>query len=353
MAAPPRGVKQGPDAAPGAGEAGVHRPTMDDVARRAGVSRALVSLVMHDSPKVSEHRRAAVLAAADELGYSPHALARQLASRTSTVLAVLVSDLHNPYFADVVEAVDTAARGHGLDMILSTGGRRPAGERRAVGTMLGFRPAGLVLLSPVVPQAVLEQASAACPVVAVERDVRLPGVDTVTDDGRAGSALAVDHLVAQGHRSVVHLDGGHSAQAATRRRGYADAMRRHRLEPVVEPSEYTEEGGAAAVGRLLAGRRRFTALVAANDVNAIGAVTALEEAGLTVPGDVSVVGYDNTSLAGLRHIGLTTVDQSRAELGRLAVEAVVGRLHGGRTDPLRTRLQPALVVRRTTGPPRA
>ena len=326
----------------------MRRPTMDDVARRAGVSRALVSLVMHDSPKVSPERRTAVLAAAAELGYSPHVLARQLASRTSTVLAVLVSDLHNPYFADVVEAVEATARGAGLDMILSTGGRRPAGERRAVETMLGFRPAGLVLLSPVVPTAVLEAASATTPVAVVERSVHLPGVDTVTDDGRAGSRLAVEHLAALGHRDVVHLDGGQGAQSSTRRRGFVEAMTDLGLEPRVEPSEYTEEGGAAAVGRLLASGRPFTAVVAANDVNAIGAMTALEDAGLRVPEDVSLVGYDNTSLAALRHVGLTTVDQPRAELGRLAVEAVVGRLREGRTTPVRHRLRPTLVVRSTT-----
>ena len=326
----------------------MRRPTMDDVARRAGVSRALVSLVMQESPKVSPERRAAVLAAASELGYSPHAMARQLASRTSTVLAVLVSDLHNPYFADVVEAVEAAARDAGLDMILSTGGRRPAGERRAVETMLGFRPAGLVLLSPVVPTRVLETASATTPVAVVERSVTLPGVDTVTDDGRAGSRLAVDHLVGLGHRDVVHLDGGQGAQSATRRRGFVEAMTAHGLAPRVEPSEYTEEGGAAAVGRLLASGRRFTGIVAANDINAIGAMTALEDAGLRVPDDVSVVGYDNTSLAAMRHVGLTTIDQPRAELGRLAVGAVVGRLREGRTTPVRHRLRPTLVVRSTT-----
>ncbi|WP_088318187.1 LacI family DNA-binding transcriptional regulator [Kineosporia sp. R_H_3] len=329
----------------------MRRPTMDDVAQRAGVSRALVSLVMRESPKVSPERRAAVLAAAADLGYSPHAMARQLAQRTSTVLAVLVSDLHNPYFADIVESVDTAAREAGLDMILSTGGRRPAGERRAVETMLGFRPAGLVLLSPVVPQAVLEAASVSTPVVAVERTVALPGVDTVTDDGRAGSRLAVDHLVGLGHRDVVHLDGGQGAQSSTRRRGFVDAMRAHGLEPRVEPSEYTEEGGAAAVARLLAAGTRFTALVAANDINAIGALSALADAGLRVPEDVSVVGYDNTSLAAMRHVGLTTVDQPRAEMGRLAVAAVVERIAGRRTTPTRHRLQPSLVVRTTTAPP--
>jgi len=329
----------------------VRRPTMDDVARRAGVSRALVSLVMRESPKVSPQRRAAVLEAADELGYSPHVMARQLASRTPTVLAVLVSDLRNPYFADVVEAVEAEATAAGLDTILSTGGRRPAAERRAVETMLGFRPAGLVLLSPVVPVSVLGRASAAAPVVAVERTVSLPGVDTVTDDGRAGSRLAVDHLVGLGHTRIVHLDGGQGAQSSTRRRGFVDAMRAHGLEPVVEPSEYTEEGGAAAVTRLLLRGERPTAVVAANDVNAIGAMTALDDAGLSVPGDVSVVGYDNTSLAGLRHLGLTTVDQRRAEMGRLAVRAVLERLREGRTTPTRHRLRPSLVVRTTTGPP--
>jgi DNA-binding LacI/PurR family transcriptional regulator len=128
-------------------------------------------------------------------------------------------------------------------------------------------------------------------------------------------------------------------------------MRAHGLEPHVEPSEYTEEGGAASVARLLTTGTRFTAVVAANDVNAIGALAALADAGLRVPDDVSVVGYDNTSLAGMRTVGLTTVDQPRAELGRLAVEAVLERLHGGRTTPTRHRLRPTLVVRSTTAAP--
>lgn len=328
----------------------MRRPTMDDVAARAGVSRALVSLVMRESPKVSPARRAAVLQAAGELGYSPHLHARQLASGTSTVIAVLASDLHNPYFAEIIESIVAHAREQGFQVILGTGERKPAGERESVRTLLSFRPAGLVLLSPVVPAAELAAAADNGPVVAVERAVRLPGVDTINDDGRAGSALAVDHLVALGHTRIVHLDGGRGARSGPRRRGYLDAMQRHGLPPQVEPSEYTEDAGAAATARLLARHRDFTAVVAANDVNAIGALSALEDAGLRIPQDVSVVGYDNTSLAALRHVGLTTVDQPRAEMGRLAVELLLQRLREGRTTPARLLLHPSLVIRRTTGP---
>jgi DNA-binding LacI/PurR family transcriptional regulator len=276
-------------------------------------------------------------------------MARQLASRVSTVLGVLISDLHNPYFADIVEGVEAAARDAGLEVILGTGGRRPAGERQAVGTLLSFRPAGLVLLSPVVPSSVIAAAAAEVPVVAVERTLTAPGVDTVNDDGEAGSGLVVDHLVALGHTRIVHLDGGRGAKSSTRRRGYATAMARHGLEPWVEPSEYTEDAGRAAVQRLLASGRAFTAIAAANDINALGALGALAEAGRDVPDDVSVAGYDNTSLAALRQIGLTTVDQPREEMGRLAVEALLERLRDGRSIPLRRLLHPRLVTRRTTG----
>jgi len=329
----------------------VVRPTMEDVAAKAGVSRALVSLVMRNSPKVSEHRRVAVLAAAEELGYQPHVMARALASRTSTVLAVMVSDLRNAFFAEVVEGLDAAAKAAGFDLILNTGGRSPAGERAALRSLLSFRPAGLVLLSPVVPASAIEEAAAQCPIVLVSRTSRASTVDTVNDDGEAGAALAVDHLVELGHRRIAHLDGGGAATAGARRKGYQQAMRKHGLEPLVVRSEHTDHAGEKAVHELLTtyGRSGLpTALLSGNDFNAVGAISALEEAGLKVPEDVSIVGYDNTSLAALRHVSLTTVDQPRTEMGRLAIEALLERVRGERTEPVRHLLHPSLVVRSTT-----
>jgi DNA-binding LacI/PurR family transcriptional regulator len=327
------------------------RPTMEDVAARAGVSRALVSLVMRNSPKVSDIRRAAVLRAAEELGYQPHLMARSLASRTSTVLGVMVNDLRNAFFADIVEELDSAAQTAGFDLVLNTGGRSPTREWNALHNLLSFRPAGIVLLSPVVPASAIQTAARQCPVVLVSRTTRSATVDTVNDDGEAGSALAVDHLAGLGHRRIAHLDGGSAAGAAQRRRGFESAMRGHGLEPIVVRSEHTDIGGENAVRELLATYSRPdlpTGLVSGNDFNAVGAMSALEEAGLRVPEDVSVVGYDNTSLAALRHLSLTTVDQSRKDMARLAFEALIERVRGERTEPVRHLLHPSLVVRATT-----
>ena len=329
------------------------RPTMEDVAARAGVSRALVSLVMNNSPRVSAQRRDAVLTAARELGYSPHAMARSLASRTSTVLAVMVSDLRNAFFAEVVEGLDAAARAAGFEVVLNTGGRSPSRERAAVHSLLTFRPAGVALLSPVLPAAAIGEAAHQCPIVLVSRNSRLRGVDTVNDDGTAGARLAVDHLAELGHRRIAHFDGGGAAVSSARRRGYLTAMAGHGLEPLVVASEHTDTAGAVAVAELLRlPGPRPTAILAGNDFNAVGAISALEEAGLRVPQDVSVVGYDNTSIAAMRHISLTTVDQPRAKLGALAAEALVQRVRGERTIPVRHLLHPSLVVRATTSPPR-
>ena len=327
------------------------RPTMEDVAARAGVSRALVSLVMRGSPKVSDQRRTAVLKAAEELGYSPHAMARSLASRTSHVLGVMVSDLHNAFFAEVVDGLDAVAREQGFDLIINTGGRSPARERRALESLLSFRPAGLALLSPVVPPAAIKAAADQTPVVLVARSSRLSTVDTVNDDGERGIALAVDHLVSLGHKRIAHLDGGEGTQAAPRRRGYLAAMAVHGLEPQVVGSEYTDAAGAKAVQELLRNGGVPTAIVSCNDFNAVGAISALEDAGYRVPRDVSVVGYDNTSLAALRHVSLTTIDQPRNEFGRLAAEALLQRVRGERDEPVRHLLHPSLVIRNTTAPP--
>ncbi|MDQ3055267.1 MAG: LacI family transcriptional regulator [Actinomycetota bacterium] len=329
------------------------RATMQDVALRAGVSRALVSLVMRNSPRVSPQRRAAVFAAATELGYRPHAMARQLASRDSTVLGVLVSDLHNQFFADLVDGVDQAAHEQGFSLLLQTGQRRAAREEQVIDTLLSFSPAGLVLLGPVVATRIMAAAARQSPVIAVTRSCRHPDIDTVTDDSEAGARLAVTHLAGLGHRAIAHLDGGNGAQAALRRRGYRVAMAEAGLAPLIVRSEYTETGGVLGARALLSSAPETTAVFCSNDLNAVGAIAELEDHGLQVPADMSVVGYDNTALAALRHVSLTTVHQPRHEMGRLAVELLLDRIRCNRDTVSRLQLEPTLVVRKTTAAPRS
>jgi len=208
---------------------------------------------------------------------------------------------------------------------------------------------GLVLLS-VVPDS-LKEAAASVPVVVVgERDVS--GVDIVVDDDELGASLAVDHLVELGHRRIAHIEGARSTTARYRRSGYEKAMRRHGLADhiMVERGDFTEEGGYLAARALLSRDPRPTAIFAPNDLVATGVLSAADELRLPVPEQVSIVGYDNTHLAAIRHISLTSVDQPRRDMGRVAAELLTARIE----DPTRVARQnlvvPHLVVRSTTGP---
>ncbi|MGH2751811.1 MAG: LacI family DNA-binding transcriptional regulator [Actinomycetota bacterium] len=325
-------------------------PTIVDVARRAGVSKSLVSLVMRGSTQVSDVKRDAVLRAAEELRYRPNAVARSLVRKRSNLIGVMLSDLHNPFFVEVVDGIQQEALAADYHALFNTGGRVAAGEAVAIESLLQLRTDGLILASPILPARQIRAAAAAAPLILVARPSRWPEVDSVTNDDRAGARLAVDHLVELGHTAIAHVDGGRGAGAASRRAGYKDAMKRHGHDPIIVAGEYTEQGGARGVARLLDTGRHPTAIFAANDLAAIGVLQALEEHGLRVPDDVSLIGYDNTALAALGHIDLTTIDQPRREIGSTAVGLLLDRLNGARGRARHVLVQPSLVVRGTTAP---
>jgi DNA-binding LacI/PurR family transcriptional regulator len=325
------------------------KPTIRNVAERAGVSKSLVSLVMRGSPHVSERRRQAVLQAARELGYRPNAVARSLVEGRTRLIGAIVADLHNPFFAEFLDGLQESLHGAGLRMLVGSGRWDPLFEAEAVEAFLEMRVDGLVLLS-VVPES-LKEAAASVPVVLVgERDVH--GIDIVVDDDELGASLAVDHLVELGHRRIAHIEGARSTTAHYRRAGYEKAMHRHGLsaEIVVEPGDFTEDGGYRAARSLLRRDARPTAIFAPNDLVATGALSAADELGMTVPADLSIVGYDNTHLAAIRHISLTSVDQPRRDMGRVAAELLTARIGDPSRHPRQNLVVPHLVVRSTTGP---
>jgi DNA-binding LacI/PurR family transcriptional regulator len=331
------------------------QPTMEDVARAAGVSRALVSLVMREAPNVSEQRRKAVLEAAAELGYRPNVLARNLASRETRTLGVVINDLHNPFFAEAIDGVRERAGKSGYQLLLATGGMSAAGEADAIETFLRFRVDGLILAGAVLPAHEIASANTLSPTVLMTRTIRNQDVDTVNNDERVGARLAVQHLTQLGHTEIAHIDGGRGAGAAARRAGYERTMRQLGLEQSIQVAngDFTEQSGVDGAEQLLTGDNPPTAIFAANDLAAAGVLDRAEDLGLDVPQDLSIVGYDNTSIAAMHHMSLTTINQPREEMGRIAVDLLLERLNEGRETPVRHVVTPTLVVRGSTGPVRA
>jgi DNA-binding LacI/PurR family transcriptional regulator len=327
------------------------RPRLEDVAAAVGVSPASASLVLRGVPGPSSATRERVLEAAARLGYRPDRTASLLARRRSRLIGV-VMDVRNTFHAELVEDVDEAAERCGYDLVLSAV-TRSRDEGRAVETLLDSRCEALLLLGPEAPGARLATLDRQLPVVVVGRPMPSDGVDVVRAADDEGVAQGVDHLVDLGHRRIAYVDGGRGAIAAGRRRGYQRAMRRHRLggHLQVVPGDSTEEAGARAARAVLDADPRPTAVLTFNDRSAVGLLDALVRAGVAVPGEVSVVGYDDSPLSRLAHIDLTTVSQNSRELTEHAVAAVVERLDGGRTEHREVVVAPELVVRGTTGPP--
>jgi DNA-binding LacI/PurR family transcriptional regulator len=327
---------------------------MEDVAREAGVSRALVSLVMREQPNVSEARRARVLQAAERLGYRPNAMARSLASRRTKTVGVVLDDLRNPFFAEIAGGVEELASELGYQMLISAGGRQARRERAALATLLEYRVDGVILVSPRMQVSDIRAAASEAPVVMVSRRVRGVDADFVVIDESHGVELVLNHLVALGHERITHVDGGPGAGGPQRRSAFLRGMERRRLgaAAAVIPGDFTEEAGASAARELLAGPALPTAVFAANDLVAAGLLGGLDQAGVDVPGDVSIVGYDNISLAHLAHVSLTTVHQPRSAMGQMALNLLLDRIDGRRDSIVRV-VEPSLVVRTTTAPPRA
>jgi DNA-binding LacI/PurR family transcriptional regulator len=335
----------------GAERAGRPRPRLEDVAAEVGVSPASVSLVLRGAAGPSAATRERVLAAAARLGYRPDRAASLLARRRSRLIGVMM-DVRSSYHGELVEEVHEAAEQHGYDLVLSTV-TRTRDEQRAVETLLDSRCEALVLLGAEASAAWLTALDRQLPVVVVGRPVPSAGVDVVRAADDEGVGAAVDHLVGLGHRDIAYVDGGAGTIATGRRRGYRKAMRRHGLADRIRvvPGDHTEEAGLRAAPVLTGGDAPATAVVGFNDRVAVGLLDALSRAGVAVPGNVSVIGYDDSPLSRLVHIGLTTVSQNSRQLTEQAVGAIVERLDGGRTTHREVVLPPELVVRTTTGPP--
>jgi DNA-binding LacI/PurR family transcriptional regulator len=324
--------------------------TMADVAQRAEVSRALVSIVFRGVPGASPASRERVMRAAKELAYRPDQRARLLGRNRSRTVGV-VFGLHHEFHAELVEHLYHAVDGTGYDLAL--GAAAPTrDERRAVQSLLDYRCEALILLGPTLSRTTIEELAERLPVVVVARALRSRALDVVRTDDVAGARLAVEHLAGLGHQAIAHVHGQRAPGAAERRRGYRTAMRELGLEPQTRliPGGLTEHDGEQAAMHLFA-ETPPTAVAAFNDHCAAGLMAAARAHGIRVPGQLSLVGYDDSHIASLASVALTTIAQDAPTLAGAALDLAIRRTEDKNPEPSQVVVPPRLVVRRTSAPP--
>lgn len=327
------------------------RPTIFDVADLSGVSKSTVSNVIRNTQYLSEDTRDRVQRAIEELGYRPNVLARDLKLRRSTTIGVVVGNLSNPFYSRLTRQIEQLATGAGYAVIISDTDGDVESERKKFELLIEHRVAGVLLLHYAGSESVEHVKAADIPVVGVSAlDRRF---DYVVTDDAMGTRLAVEHLVALGHRDIAFVASPFPEMSANsdRESGWRATLGKSGLEArtVLNWDDHSDQGLD-----VLLGSSRPTAFVAATDVTALDLMDALEARGLSVPRDVSIVGYDDISIASHRRLSLTTVSQNAPELAESGfsfllelIENEAVETDGGR----RVRLRPTLVVRGSTGPP--
>jgi LacI family transcriptional regulator len=333
--------------------------TLRDVADAAGVHPATASRALNEETRelVNGDTARRVLAAAERLGYRPNPIARGLKTNRSYTVGVVVPDLRNPLFPPIARGIEERLEPAGYTSLLANTDNDPERERLSFDALRARQVDGYITATAKRDHPLLRQIAAERPLVLVNRatdDERLP---SVTADDRAGTRQAVEHLAALGHRRIAHVAGSlELSTGAARHAAFLEAMRDLGLEVddalVRIGAAYAESEGARLTRELLASGRAFTAIVAGNDLMALGCIDALREAGLDVPGDVSVVGFNDMDWCDRFDPPLTTVRVPHHELGVRAADLLLERLADPAAPARHVVLDTELVVRGSTGPAR-
>lgn len=326
--------------------------TIKDVARVAQVSVATVSRALNGHGNVAEEVRNRVLAAAHELRYTPHAAARSLSSRRTQTLGVVLPDLYGEFFSELMRGIDQVARAQRLHLLVSSYHGNPEEQGAALRAMRG-RVDGLLVMSPFVaaPTLLSEHLEPSLPAVLINSQAGLDGTAVLGVNNHGGAMAMVEHLVASGHRRIAFIAGPQdNFDAHERLRGYREALQR--LVPGAQewvlPGDFDEASGHRAGRELLAASPRPDAVFAANDMMALGCLFAFAQAGVRVPADIALAGFDDIPLARYVHPALTTIRVNIAELGARAARLLIAKVAGEATNEPSV-LTTELIVRESSG----
>ncbi|MEF3303839.1 LacI family DNA-binding transcriptional regulator [Paenibacillus sp. GYB003] len=334
--------------------------TIYDVAREAGVSIAAVSQVINGKGKISERRRREIVRVMERLNYRPSVIATALAGKRTYTIGLLVPDISNPFFAEIARSVEEQGHRLGYSLVICCTDNKEDRVERYLSLFRSKSVDGIVIGTGIGTddkETIAPLAHGRIPIVTIARE--LPGCDggTVVVDDFAGGRMAAGHLTALGHRRMAVLAESPKLSSSRERiRGFREGLGEAGVE-LPDAAVVTCGGqppvaeGKRRASELLRSGDRPTAIFCCNDLLAIGTLQAAKEAGLSVPGDVSVVGFDNTILASVTDPPLTTVAQPIERMGQLAVDLLIRRLANETDEPPRTVLQPELVVRESTAAP--
>jgi LacI family transcriptional regulator len=326
--------------------------TIRDVARQANVSVATVSRALNGHQHVTEAVRLRVLSIANELRYSPHHAARSLSSRRTHTIGVVLPDLHGEFFSELMRGIDQVAREHGLHLLVSSYHGHPEEQGAALRAMRG-RVDGLLVMSPYAGESdfLTGNMSAALPTVLINSHLPESGFGVLNIDNHGGARAMTRHLIDSGRRRIAFIAGpDNNFDAHERLRGYRDALAEAlpAARPWILPGAFDEASGHGAGRVLLDSAQLPDAVFAANDMMALGCLFAFNQAGLRVPDDVALAGFDDIPLARYVHPALTTMRVDIAALGGRATRALLARADSGEVPPAEPLLSPELIVRGST-----
>ncbi|MCB6183266.1 LacI family transcriptional regulator [Leeia sp. TBRC 13508] len=330
--------------------------TIKDVALHAGVSVTTVSHALNGTRFVSEEAKQRIETAVATLGYVPSAIARSLKHNSTRTLGMMIPNNSNPYFAEIIRGVESQCFDAGYNLVLCNSDNDPEKQSCHLRVLAERRIDGLILVASGAEAALASQLeSLNVPLVLVDRNIIGLDSDLVQVDHTSGSKMATDHLIQLGHRNIACISGPAGLAPSTERRaGWKLALQAagiDRREGDVARGDFTSRGGFNAMQTLLARNDRPTAVFVCNDVMAIGAMSAIHQAGLSVPGDISIVGFDDIELAAYTIPPLTTIAQPKKAIGVGTAELLLERLSGGRTQTRQLILQPELIVRQSSAAP--
>jgi len=324
--------------------------TIKDVAKLAGVHPSTVSRVINNDSRISEKTKNKVIYVINKLGYTPNAIARGLKTKRTNTIGMLIPDITNPFFANLARGVEDAASENGFNVILCNSDEKLEKERTYLEILKEKRVDGLILSSVhIKDKSIFRLEKIKYPYILVSRDIAGLDKNCIIVNDIAGGTMATEHLIKLGYRRIAHITGPLKVKSAINRlEGYGIALKKNHIEykeELVEEGDFRIAGGYKAMKKLLELSELPTAIFAANDLVAIGAMQAIQKKNYHIPKDFCIIGFDDIKLASFVYPALSTIRQPMLEMGVLAVKTLLRIIKGGEFNQKKVILKPELIVR--------